>query len=208
MGTTPKITEEQRVMVLNLVKAGTKYEQIAVSINKSVSCVKIILNRDKFTLDLPPKTRVVKRVTDGRIGQRLKEIITSNPRTPYRKLPGVLNSSMTAGTRIPSASTCQRFLKENGFEVVKMSKKPLISDVNKGKRRQFAREYVQKSDDFLGSIVWSDETTVRQLPKDKERLIWTHNSTIKENRQTNLQVHSGGFSVMFGELSLNLVLDL
>lgn len=51
--------------------------------------------------------------------------------------------------------------------------------------------------DFWDHIIWSDETTVRKAPQNKDKLIWTHESTKKMDRPVNQQFQCGGFSVMF-----------
>jgi hypothetical protein len=61
--------------------------------------------------------KAMKRLTDGRVGTRLKEIIKDNNKIPYRDLPGQLAKSITPGIPIPSATTCQRFLKQNGYKI-------------------------------------------------------------------------------------------
>jgi transposase len=191
------VSSEDKEKILALANAKTCYKVIANSFNVSRSCIKSIVARNRLNGDLPPKVKVMKRLTDGRVGTRLKEIIKDNNKIPYRDLPGQLAKSITPGIPIPSATTCQRFLKQNGYKIVKMIKKPLISDINKIKRMEFAKKHVQKEDEWFDRIVWSDETTVRQAPKGQQQLIWTHTSVNKDNLQTNLQIHSGGFSVMF-----------
>ena len=65
------------------------------------------------------------------------------------------------------------------------------------KRVEFAREMLSLGPDYLRRVIWSDETTVRKCPKDKEKKIWTHKSVEKKDLPVNPQIHSGGFSVMF-----------
>jgi len=45
--------------------------------------------------------------------------------------------------------------------------------------------------------IWSDETTVRKCPKDKELLYRCHSSISKENLPVSNQFQQSGFSVMF-----------
>ena len=81
--------------------------------------------------------------------------------------------------------------------MIKLLKKPLVSTKNQIKRVEFATKQLENLDKLLHSIIWSDETTVRQMPKDKDITIWCHTSVDKENLPLNHQLHSGGFSVMF-----------
>lgn len=192
-----KVTSEDKQKILSLALNKTKYKVIAKSFNVSLSCVKSIMSRDAKSQGLPPKIKVIKRITDGRVGTRLKEIMKTHPKMSHRDMPAELRKSLTPGVRIPSASTCRLFLKRNGFKVVKLSKKPLISGVNMSKRLDFAQNHSTNNDEWFDRIIWSDETTVRQCPQGKEQHQWAHINVKKENLPTNLQIHSGGFSAMF-----------
>ena len=47
------------------------------------------------------------------------------------------------------------------------------------------------------TVIWSDVTTVRQMPQGKELKIRIHSIEISNLDMINPQIHSGGFSVMF-----------
>ena len=130
-----RLSLEQKTVVLDLVKNKVSYKIIAQTIGRSVSCVKSIVAREKFSASLPPKETIAQRLTDGRIGKILKDIIREKPNVPYRALPGLLMVICPPGTKIPSASTCRRYLVNNGFKVVKLHKKCFISSVNQKKGR-------------------------------------------------------------------------
>ena len=108
-----KLSPEDRDKVLSLASENVKYQSIATTFGVSRSCVKSIVSRNKLYGHLPPKVKNYKRLTGGRVGTRLKEIVKENPQIPYRDLPAELQKTMTPGIPIPSASTCQRFLKKN-----------------------------------------------------------------------------------------------
>jgi transposase len=146
---------------------------------------------------LPPKIKTPKRKTNGRIGLLIKKIVEKNPKIPYRDIPAALKDCGVDQEKIPSATTCQTFLKENSMQVVRLLKKPLIHERNQLKRVIFAEERKEKSPEFWRRIIWSDETTVRSIPTSKIVTSWVHSGTKVEDRPINPQVHSGGFSVMF-----------
>jgi Transposase len=73
----------------------------------------------------------------------ISKIMSKNPRTPYRDLPGLLKKDLPDGVDIPSASTCQRYLKEIGFENKKAVKRNFISTSNQEKRLKFAQELLE-----------------------------------------------------------------
>ncbi len=62
---------------------------------------------------------------------------------------------------------------------------------------QFARLHLLDPSDLVSKTIWSDETTVRQCPKDRDIQIRVHSSIPRENLPVNQQIQQGGFSVMF-----------
>jgi len=136
-------------------------------------------------------------MTDGRVGLLIKNITQSNPKLPLRDYPSALSSQLNDKTPCPSVSTIHKFLSLNGLRVVKLLKKPLISNKNIGKRLEFAKEGLQNVNVLKHETIWSDETTVRKCPKDKQILYRCHSSIKKENLPVAQQIQAGRFSVMF-----------
>ena len=54
-------------------------------------------------------------------------------------LQAVLNLIVT-----PSKDWVRRFLMKNGYQTVKLAKKPIISEINRIKRIEFAKKYLEK----------------------------------------------------------------
>jgi hypothetical protein len=61
----------------------------------------------------------------------------------------------------------------------------------------FAKKHLQDVDTLIDATIWSDETTVRKAPKDKEITYRVHSTADKESLPFNFQIQMGGFSVMF-----------
>jgi transposase len=98
---------------------------------------------------------------------------------------------------IPGKTTIHKILKNSGFKMLNLLKKTLIWPRNQLRRLEFCKEMVEKGPVFWESVIWSDETTVRQRPQGKKMEFRVHSSANKEDLPVNAQVHSGGFSVMF-----------
>ncbi|KAI3630467.1 hypothetical protein MIR68_011902 [Amoeboaphelidium protococcarum] len=90
-----------------------------------------------------------------------------------------------------------KYLARTGYQFIKLKKKQLTSERNIAKRLQFCKNGVLEEDLWWMQILWSDETTFRKIPKDREVHMWVHSSTPEDQRPLNLQVQAGGFSVMF-----------
>ena len=65
------------------------------------------------------------------------------------------------------------------------------------RRVEFAKRNIGNVQELIRTTIWSDETTVRRMPKGQDMCYRIHSSVPKENRPVNPQVQQGGFSVMF-----------
>lgn len=190
-------TPEQRSTLMHLRTLNMKWKTIGLSVGKSGNtCMKEHRRLVQAAL-LPPKIKISKKKTDGRVGRLIKQIVRGDPKIPYRDIPAALTAQGVPISQLPSATTCQNFLKENSMMVVRLLRKPLIHERNQAKRVLFAQEMIEEEPEFWRRVIWSDETTVRSIPASKDVLCWVHSSTKVEDRPINPQVHSGGFSVMF-----------
>ncbi len=74
-----------------------------------------------------------------------------------------------------------KILKGRGLKMIKLSKKTLIWPCNQLKRFEFCKQMVSKGPAFWKSVIWSDETTVRQRPQGKKIEYRVHSSAKKED---------------------------
>ena len=81
---------------------------------------------------------------------------------------------------IPSKSTIHRILAQSGFQILKIKTKIMIFPRNQLKRIEFCSEMVNYGPAFWGTVIWNDETTVRQMPQGEELFIRIHSSQIIE----------------------------
>ena len=190
-------TQEEKVKVYEMKDAGATWKLIGLALNKNPVTVRSWYQRNKINRQLPPKVKVSKKKTDGRVGLLIKKIVIETPKLPLRDYPAALSSQLNDQTPCPSVSTIHTFLFINGLKIVKLLKNPLISVNNIEKRMIFAKEGLRNLDILKHQTIWSDETTVRKCPKDKQILYRCHSSVKKENLPVAQQIQAGGFSVMF-----------
>ena len=53
---------------------------------------------------------------------------------------------------------------------------PMISGINKQKRIEFSKKFIEKDIGFWGKVLWSDETMVRSIPTKMEMFHKVHKS--------------------------------
>ena len=73
----------------------------------------------------------------------------------------------------------------------------MLSEINKNKRINFAKNYFENPPEFWNRVIWSDEMTVRSNPNSKEIFLKVHNSVKRKNLPFNTKTQSQGISVMF-----------
>jgi hypothetical protein len=147
--------------------------------------------------EIGPKPVIKKRITDGRVGLQIKAICSENPRMSIRDIEVELRKRIEPQTPTPKKSEIGRFLALNDLKMIKLKKKPLISNNNKWKRLNFAAYGIDNLEKLQYETLWSDETMVRKCPKDKEIYVRAHQSMQWDNLPLNYQIQNGGFSVMF-----------
>jgi transposase len=176
---------------------GMKWKDIATSLGCNADSLRGKYHHWKRMQDLPPKLKIKRRKTDGSIGVKIKEIAMQTPRVAYRDFHKILEDAGYHKNAIPSYGTIRRFLKSNEYSIKKLRKKMGISKVNIQKRAEWCRIMAEKPAEYWDTVIWSDETVVRQAPKGKDILVYAHRSQKLKDLGVNSQLHSGGFSVMF-----------
>jgi hypothetical protein len=113
-------TDEQRETLISLKAVDTEWKTIALAVSKGVETCRTEWKKIRKLAYLPPKTRVSKKITNGRVGLSIKNLVEQNPKIPYRDIPAAVKSSGVGTAKVPSATTCQRFFKENSMKVVRL----------------------------------------------------------------------------------------
>lgn len=86
-----------------------------------------------------------------------------NPSTTSRNIVEQLKLNI-------SSRTVRRRLNEEGLKNCVARRKPHISKMNKKKRLDFAKKYINKPLSFWKRVIWSDESKFELLNKKKERM--------------------------------------
>ena len=173
-----------------------KWKDIAYVLEINVAAAQMSHKRAADIAELGEKPVMKRAKFETPIYLRVKQLAKDNPKLAIRDFGAKLREEFP-DKLIPCPTTIHKILNKGGFKMVKLLKKTLIWPRNQLKRLDFCKEMANKGPMFWESVIWSDETTVRQCPKDKEISYRVHSYTKKEDLPVNAQVHSGGFSVMF-----------
>jgi len=191
------LTPYQKECIIRMREKDISFSEISYCLDIGLSQAKMFMSRNELMKQLPPKTEVKKRLTDGRVGLEIIRIVWESPRTPVRKCPSLLKERLTPGTPIPAWQTIERYLLNNNLQHKVMLKKSFIRPINIQKRILFAKECLDKPNDFFDYVIWSDETSIHSIPSKKQYTMRVHASTPREEMPYNGQLQGGGFNVMF-----------
>ena len=68
------ITEAEKQIIYKMKDENATWKLIGIAINKKGHSVRRWYQRNRINRDLPPKVKVSKRLTDGRVGLAIKKI--------------------------------------------------------------------------------------------------------------------------------------
>lgn len=91
---------------------------------------------------------------------------------------------------------CRRILRENDFHGRIPRKKPFISKINKQKKLNFAKKYVNKDEDFWKRVIFSDESKFNIFGSDGCHKIWRKANKEMDLKNLRPTVKHGGGSIM------------
>ena len=101
------------------------------------------------------------------MGLEIKKICKEQPKLPIRDYPAEIATAVGPRTHIPSKTTISDFLLKNHLQVIKLLKKPFAIPKNVLKRVTYAMNNLNNKA-LAETTIWSDETTVRMIPKAKQ----------------------------------------
>ena len=182
-------------IIKRMRECNIKWKEIAYCLNLKVSTAQMAM-KNKDIEELGEKPIIKRSKFDTGVILKLKQIAREHPELSIRDLQGALVKEMP-GKAVPSITRIHEILNEKGFKMIKLLKKTLIFPRNQLKREEFCRQMANYGQVFWDTVIWSDETTVRQRPEDKDIIIRVHSSFVETAEKINPQIHSGGFSVTF-----------
>ena len=72
-------TDDEKAKLFQMKDAGATWKFIGLALNKNPKAVRQWFRRNMINRALPPKVKVSKKMTDGRIGLLIKKIARDNP---------------------------------------------------------------------------------------------------------------------------------
>jgi transposase len=150
-----KIKNLVKEQVEILTKVGFKTKVISTNYHEKYNNIKSHAYRKKLSHGLPTKIKVYRGYFKGRIPRIIKRYIEENPMARVDEIKAGCNLLMSSDIFESLFEFQQRTIAKRSI---------FLKDVHRQKRLAFAQSMLQKSDQYLHSILWSDETMVKACP--------------------------------------------
>ncbi|EIE85840.1 hypothetical protein RO3G_10550 [Rhizopus delemar RA 99-880] len=104
--------------------------------------------------------------------------------------------------KVVSAQTVRRSLRRSGLTSFVKPQKPLLSEVNRRKRLDWALNHVDWTIEHWKRVIWSDETKVNRFGSDGKVYSWKQpNEKLKRRHVTQTVKHGGGSLMVWSCIS-------
>jgi len=169
MPKTRELSEFERGRIIGGHELGHSFAEIARKWNHDESTVRRIVqkyNEHRTVANLKGRGR--KRLLNENDVRQLKRVVTNDRRAALAEITNTFNQCREVQT---SSRTVQRTLHAEGYYGRIAKKKPLISEANRKKRLEFARNTKNYTGEW-NNIIWSDESRFELFVNDSSKKVW------------------------------------
>lgn len=188
-----EVSEYLRKQIILLHSEAMSYRKISAQVNVPYSTVGSIIRKFKeygTTVNLPRSG--APRKIGLRARRHLLRKIKNKPMMTRKEIQIDLEAS---GTKV-SERTISRELHDNGIKSFTPRKTPMLSKKHVASRLNFAKEHLEKGNDYWKSVLWSDETKIELFGRNAARHVWRTEGTAYDRKNTIPTVKHGGGSIM------------
>ena len=186
------LTDIEKGQIIALSDAGFSNREIGRRIQRSEHTVRSYLAKLRDETDEQPKPgrpRLTTEVQDSRITLMSK-------RSPFKTAPHLqADFGNITGINL-SLSTVKRRLADAGLHGRVARPKPMLSDKNRMKRVDFARDHRSWSADLWGKVLWSDEKRFNLFQSDGPTYVRRPDGMALRPRYIKPTVSHGGGGIM------------
>lgn len=165
-----EIPTDTRRIIVKLFCEGKSLGKIGKIVGHSKSSVQYIVKMHGETGGLKSKPRsgrptLINEISKRSIVRKVKE----NPKISAPKIANELQRELSISV---SDETIRNVLRKNGYHGRVPRRKPLISEKNRIKRIQFAREHKDKDNSYWNQVMFTDESKYNIFGCDGKGKVW------------------------------------
>lgn len=201
MGRKGKNTSfEKRQLVIFHHAKGRTHREIAEILNMRRSTVGDIIRRyeNEDRIEYVPQRGQPRKLTDRDVRSIIRKV-NKNPRISAPQLAKDLSKE---SSKTVHPETIRKILRKSGYHGRVARKKPLVSEVNRKKRLEFANNNIDKDEAWWNDVIFVDESPFSVFGQAGRVMVWRK---VKEDMKIdNLQPtvkHGGGKVMVWGCMS-------
>lgn len=164
-----------RARIVPLRENGNSYREIAKQVKLSFSTVRHIIKKYDTTRNIEN----LKRSGRPRIltTRERHAVVRSAQKNPFTSAAVLAEEVRTCTGKVVHPQNIRRVLHSAQLHGRSPRKKPFISEQNRRKRLQFAKEHRTKPLEFSSSVIWSDEIKYNLFGSDGKQSVWRKPNT-------------------------------
>lgn len=174
--------------------------EVGEMVGRTHSTVQKIINKWRYEGKLqnnPGRGR--KRILSAGDERLITRKVKNNPKIC---VPNLVSEVSEMINRPVSTETVRRVLRRNNLHGRVARRKPFISAVNKKKRLEFAKKYIEQPPEFWEQVLFTDETKINLFGSDGKQIVWrSPNTALKSQHLKPTVKHGGGNVMLWGSMA-------
>lgn len=200
--TRKETTIEERSIVVREFSKGRSYQDISQIVGRPVTTVKSIIKRygeQGFVANNPRSGRPT-----ALSPREIRFFVKRADQNPRDSAPKLNDSLLRHTGATVSDVTIRRTLNKAGLHGRTARNKPFINKTNKKKRLQFAKDNVDKGQEYWNDVLFTDESKFNIHASDVKVRVWRRvGEALKEKNLKGTVKHGGGGVMVWGCMAAN-----
>jgi transposase len=176
--------------VISLIRRGKATKDIVQATGVSRAQVIRMKNRDNPNRERPHGGR------PGVIPKFTKQVILFKVRRGYLLLAKDVQKYLWSLGHMISYSSTTHLLRSLGLKSLFKKRKPLVRDIHRKRRLQWARKHRHWTVEDWKKVIFSDETKINRWGSDGAQITWKHKDDPIQPHNIQTQLKGGGGSMM------------
>lgn len=190
-----ELSLEDRSRILQLHTTGQKsYAEIATIMSRSKSTIQTVIGRFKYEGRIENKCRSGRpSALSDRDKRQIKHLVDRDPFSSAVQIASEISRNLQKDVH---PETVRRAIKSYDLKSYTPRKKPYVNLVNRKKRLEFAKAYVDRPIDFWRKVIFSDESKYNIFGSDGRLRVWRRPGEALNPKNTKKTVKHGGGGLM------------